>query len=172
MGHHHQSALEAAEPVLQPGGHLGVQVVGRFVQHQYIRWMDEGRRQGNPLPLAAGESADFLAVVCDTQLVQHGLGLVFVQFPELCREVQEHLLQHRGVVVHHRILGQIADLHVGISGNAALVRFNGSGQNLQKGGFAGAVDADDAGLVPLVQIKVHILKQLAAAEVDGNVFRG
>ena len=172
MGHHHQSALEAAEPVLQPCGHLSVQVVRGLVQHQDIRRVDQGRRQGHPLPLAAGEGAHLLAVVGDAQLVQHGLGLVLVQRPELRREVQEHLLQHRGVVVHGRVLGQDADLDVGVPGDASGIRLGDPRQDLQEGGLAGAVDADDAHLVPFIQIKIHILQQLAAAEVDGDVFRG
>ena len=88
--------------------------------------------------------------VRQAQLVQHGLGLVLVQRPEFRREVQEHLLQHRGVIVHHRVLGQVADLHIGIPGDAALVRLCDAGQDLQKGGLAGAVDADDAGFVAFI----------------------
>ena len=133
MGHHDQSALEPAEPVLQPGGHLRVQMVCRLVQHQHVRRVDERRRQGHPLPLTAGEGADFLLKVRQAQLVQHGLGLVFVQGPELRREVQEHLLQHRGVILHHRVLGQVADLNIGVPGDAAPIRLCDAGQDLQEG---------------------------------------
>ena len=35
-----------------------------------------------------------------------------------------------------------------------------------------AVDADNAHLVPLVEIEIHIIQQLAAAEVDGEMFCG
>ena len=63
VGHHHQPALEAAEPVLQPGGHLRVQMVGGLVQNQHIRRVDQGRRQGHPLPLSAGKGAHLLLIV-------------------------------------------------------------------------------------------------------------
>ena len=86
--------------------------------------------------------------------------------------VEKDLLQDGGFVLHHRVLGQDADLHVGVPGHMALVRLRSAGQDLQKGGFSGAVDADDAGFVPLVQVKIHVGQQLAAAEVDGDVFRG
>ena len=117
MSHHHQSALEAAEPVLQPRGHLRVQVVGRLVQHQHIRRVDQRRRQRHPLPLSAGEGPHLLLIVWQAQLVEHGLGLIFVQFPEFLGEMQEHLLQNGGVILHRGILLQQAHLHVGIPGN-------------------------------------------------------
>ena len=114
----------------------------------------------------------FWAEIRDAQPVQHGLGLVLVQRPEFGGEVEEHLLQHGGVLVHHRVLGQEADLDVGVPGDGAPVRLRDAGEHLQKGGLAGAVDADDAHLVPLVEVEVHIVQQLAAAEVDGEMFRG
>ena len=40
VGDHHQSPPEAAEPVLQPGNHGAVQVVGGLVQHQHVRRVD------------------------------------------------------------------------------------------------------------------------------------
>ena len=86
--------------------------------------------------------------------------------------MEEDLLQHGGVLVHHRVLGQQADLDVGVPGDGAAVRLRDTGEDLQKGGLAGAVDADNAHLVPLVEIEIHIIQQLAAAEVDGEMFRG
>ena len=78
------------------------------------------------------------------------LCLVFVQRPELLRKLEKHLLQHRGIVLHHRILGEETHLHIGIAGNASAVRLRGTGQNLQKGGLARTVDADDTGLIPFI----------------------
>ena len=86
--------------------------------------------------------------------------------------MQEYLLQNGGVILHGGILLQQAYLHVGIPGDGPDIRFQLSGQDLQKGGLAGAVDADDAHLVPLIQVKIHVLQQLAAAEIDGQMLRG
>ena len=119
MGHHHQSALETAKPVLQPGSHLRVQMVGGFVQHQHIRRVDQRRRQRHPLPLSAGEGPHLLLIVRQAQLVEHGLGLIFVQLPEFLGEMQEYLLQNGGVILHGGILLQQAYLHVGISGDCS-----------------------------------------------------
>jgi hypothetical protein len=117
MGHHHQSALETAEPVLQPRGHFRVQMVGGFVQHQHIRRVDQRRRQRHPLPLSAGEGPHLLLIVRQAQLVEHGLGLIFVQLPEFLGEMQEYLLQNGGVILHGGILLQQAYLYIGIPGN-------------------------------------------------------
>ena len=130
VGHHDEAALEPAEPVLQPGHHLAVQVVGGLVQDQHVRRVDEGRRQGHPLPLSAGEGAHLLGEICDAQPVQHGLGLVLVQRPEFGGEVEEHLLQHGGVLVHHRVLGEEADLDVGVPGDGAPIRLRDAGEHL------------------------------------------
>ena len=85
--------------------------------------------------------------------------------------MQEHLLQNGGVILHGGILFQKAHLHIGIPGDGPGIRFQLSGQDLQKGGLAGAVDADDAHLVPLIQVKIHVLQQLAAAEINGQMLR-
>ncbi|CDC69327.1 ribosomal protein S5 [Oscillibacter sp. CAG:155] len=172
VGHHDQPALEAAEPVLQPGHHLTVQMVGGLVQDQHVRRTQQRRGQRHTLALAAGESADFLFKIRQPQPVEHGLCLIFVQGPELRREVEKHLLQHSGIILHHRVLGQETHLHIGIAGNGAVVRLRDAGQDFHKGGLSGAVDTDDAGLVPFVEIKVDIIQQLAAAEIDREMFRG
>ena len=117
MGHHHQPALEPAEPVLQPGSHLRVQMVGGLIQNQHIRRMNQRRRQRHPLPLSAGEGTHLLLIVRQAQLVEHGLGLIFIQLPEFLGEMQEYLLQNGGVILHGGILLQQAYLHVGIPGN-------------------------------------------------------
>ena len=72
---------------------------------------------------------------------------------ELGREVQEHLLQNRGVIIHHRVLRQEADLYIGISGNRSGISLRDACQNLQKGGFSGSVDTNDTGLVSLIPYK-------------------
>ena len=130
MGHHDQAALEPAEPVLQPGYHLAVQMVGGLVQNQHVRRVDQGRRQGHPLPLAAGERPHLLGKVCDPQPVQHGLGLILIQLPELGGEVEEDLLQHRGGFLHCRVLRQQTDLDVGVPGDGAAVRLRDAGEHL------------------------------------------
>ncbi|MPM60112.1 hypothetical protein SDC9_106959 [bioreactor metagenome] len=68
-------------------------------------------------------------------------------------------------------MGQEAHLYVGVPAHSAAVRFKVLSQDPQEGGFSGSVDADDAHLVTVVQIEIHILQQLSAAKVDGQMFR-
>ena len=86
--------------------------------------------------------------------------------------MEKHLLQHGGLVLHGRILGQKAHLDVGIFRHASPVRLRNACQDLQKRGLAGAVDADDTGFISFVQIKIYIVQQLPAAEIDGKMLRG
>ena len=148
VGHHDEPAPEAAKPVLQPGDHGGIQVVGGLVQDQHVRRVDEGRRQRQALALPAGEGPHPPLKLRETQLRQHGLGLILVELPELRREAEEDLLQDRGVLPHLRVLGEEAHLHVGVPGDAALVWLDLPGEHPEEGGLSGAVDADDAHPVP------------------------
>ena len=169
MGYHDETAPESAQPVFQPGDHLTVQVVGRLIQYKNIRRMHQSGYKSHTLTLAAGKCSDLLTKICQPQLGEHGLGFVFVQFPKFRREVEKDLFQNCGIVVHFGILGQIADLHIGIAGDAALVCIDCTGQYFQKSGFSGAVDTDNAHFVALVQIEIHIRQQLLHAEIDGKM---
>ena len=170
VGHHDQTAPEPAQPFLQPRGHFGIQMVGGLVQHQHVGRVDKGCRQRHSLALTARKGAHLLFIIGDAQLVEHGLGFIFIERPEVGREVEKHLLQHGGLVLHGRILRQVADLHVGVAGHRSLVGGKLAHQHLQKGGFSRAVDTDNAGFVTVVQIKVHVLQQPAVAKVDRKMF--
>ena len=148
VGHHDEPAPEAAEPVLQPGDHGGIQVVGGLVQDQHVRRVDKGRRQGQALALPAGEGPHLPLKVREPQPRQHRFRLVLVELPELRREAQKDLLQNGGILPHHGVLGEEAHLHVGVPGDAALVRLDLPGEHPEEGGFPGAVDADDTHLIP------------------------
>ena len=86
--------------------------------------------------------------------------------------MEENLLQKGGIVLHNGVLGQVADLDIGIAGQLALVRRQLAGEDFQKGGFSCAVDAKDAHLVPFVEIEIDLRKQLPAAEIDRQIFCG
>ena len=150
MGNHHQTSPEGPEPVFQPGNHLAVQMVGGLIQHQNIRRMHQRGHQGHPLALTAGEGSHLLGKIRKAQLRQHGLGLIFIQFPEFRRKMQKYLLQNGSIVLHHGILRKKAHLDIGIAGNTASIRLQCPGQHFQKGGFTGTVDADDAHLIPFI----------------------
>ena len=59
MGNHDQAAFKRFEQVFQPDNRVDVQMVGRFVQQQYVGLLHPSLRQGDALFLPAGEVADF-----------------------------------------------------------------------------------------------------------------
>ena len=92
MGDHDDTAPEAAEPLLQPLHHIGVQMVGGLIQQQHICRMNQRSTQGNPLPLTAGQGADFLVIIRQSQLSQHGLRFEFLELPKIPWKAQKDLL--------------------------------------------------------------------------------
>ena len=171
MGDHEDSAGEGPELLLQPGHHVGVQVVGGLVENQHVRRLQQGRRQGHPLALAAGEHPHPGRRVPDAQAAEHGHGLIAVDFPVGGVLAGKHLLQDRPVLLHGRILGQKHHLDVGEPGHDAAVGLLLSRQTPQQGGLARAVDADDADFVSRLQIDACVPDQLLDAVVDGQMFR-
>ena len=171
MGHQNDAPLESAQRLLQPSHHLAVQMVGGLVQDQHVGGMDQSRRQSHPLALASGQGADLGLKVGDAQPGQNCLALVLLQGPELRRMVEKDLLQHRGPVLHLRILGQIGDLHIGVPGQGALIGLLHPGQNLEQCALSSAVDSDDTDLLALLQIEGHIMEQLFGSIILGDVLR-
>ena len=171
VGDHDETAVEFPQAVLQPDDHVAVQVVRRLVQDEDIRRMEQDGGEGHALALAAGEGAHGLGKVRDAQAGEHGLGLVFHEGAGVRGEVGKDLLQDRGLRVHLGVLGQEADLHVGVPADGAAVRHLLARQDAEKAALAGAVDADDADLVPLVEIEGDIIQELFQAEIQADVFR-
>ena len=107
MGDHHQPAGEPGQPLLQPGDHLRVQMVGGLVQNQHVGGVDEHRGQRHALALSAGQLADLPVEVGDAQLCEDRLGLIFVDLAEFRRVAGKHLLQHGQPVVQRRRLRKV-----------------------------------------------------------------
>ena len=58
MRDHHERARPAVEHVLQRGQRVGVEVVGRLVEQQYVRLVHKQSHQSEPSSLPAGEVGD------------------------------------------------------------------------------------------------------------------
>ena len=172
MGDHDQAPGELPQVVLQPEDHVAVQVVGGLVEDEHIRRVEEDGGQGHPLPLAPGEGVHRLGKVRDPQAGEHGLGLVLQQGPGVRGEVVKDLLQHRGPRHHLRVLGEEAHLDVGVQGDRPLVGDLLPRQHPEEAALPRAVDADDADLVPLIEIEGDIVQQLLQAEIQADVLRG
>ena len=76
--HHEQTQASTVQVFLQPLGHVQVEVVGRLVQNQQVRFRNQHIGQGHPLQLSAGQVSDFLGKVADFQLRENLLGPAFV----------------------------------------------------------------------------------------------
>ena len=83
VGNHNQAAFKRLEQVFQPDNRVDVQMVGRFVQQQYIGLLHPSLRQGDTLFLTAGEVANFF-VFRQTEFPQSLLDCR-IQFPTVLR---------------------------------------------------------------------------------------
>ena len=80
MGHAQHRAFVLFQVLLQPINGLGIQVVGRLVQQQHVRLLEQQPAQGNSAALATAELRDGLVVRGTTQRI-HGDAQLGVQFP-------------------------------------------------------------------------------------------
>ena len=83
VGNHNQAAFKRFKQVFQPNNCVNVQMVGRFIQQQYIRLLHPSLRQGDTLFLTAGEVADFF-VFRQTEFAQSLLDCR-IQLPAVLR---------------------------------------------------------------------------------------
>ena len=96
MRHHQQPCAACREVLLQPFGHVGVEVVRRLVENQQIRFADQHVGQRHTLELSAREGFDALPEIADFQPREDALRPLFV-IP--CFE---------GVHARHRLLQTLA----------------------------------------------------------------
>ena len=153
MGDHHQRPLELAQPLLQPGHHLGVQVVGGLVQDKHVAVVDQRGGQGRPLALPAGELPHPLFKIGDAQAGEDALGLVLPELPGLGGQAVKDLLQHGARRVEGRVLREIFQPHVGVPGHRTPVGLLRPRQDAQQGGLTAAVHPDDPQLLSPLQIE-------------------
>ena len=102
-------------------------------------------------------------MVPDSQLIEHAfcsgghlfpgavVGFIFI--------VPHDAFQHRVPLGKLRYLGQIADIEVPCADHASVIRLLQPCHDFQQGGFACAVDADQAHLFPFIDGKGRVVKQ-------------
>ena len=168
---HRDRAGKFLQPRLQPRDHLRVQMVRRLVQNQHVRRMRKHRRERHALSLTAGQHADLLIKIRNSQPVQNRLRLVFVQRARLRRIPGEHLLQHRILRIHLRRLRQIRRANIRVQPHRALVRLRHTREDLEQRALAGSVHADQAELLARAQMHGHAIQQLLHAVILFDVFR-
>ena len=166
-----QGAVEAGEELLQPREAVGVEVVGRLVEQQHLRVLEQRRRQQRARLLAAREAVQrpVARQVLDPEpapdLLGAGLGgpglrrlgalervgvaveVAFVRaqggerLARLAERVAEQRVERR--LARGRLLREVAD--AAVAGDRAAVGVLAAGQQPQQRRLAGAVGADEAG---------------------------
>ena len=159
MGHQENAAGKFLQVGFQPADHLRVQVVGRLVQQQQVRRVDQGGGQGHPLSLAPGEGTHFLLQVRNAQPGQDLHRLIPGDLPGGGVQPRLHLVNDRLLRVKGGILGQVAQAHIGVIADLSPVRGFPPRGCAEKGGFAAAVDADDSHPVSFLHEKVDVIQQ-------------
>ena len=193
MGDHEGGELVAGHDLLGDledfVGCLGVQGGGVLVQQEQAGFFQGGHEQGQGLTLAAGEQADFAGHAVlqpqaqGRQLLAELLPLLGgdagTQGAALAAAVGQGEVffdAHGGGGAHHgvledaaEILGafvlrQAGDVHA-VQNNIALVGGENAGDEVQGGGFAGTVAADDGDEIAVLQGQVQAVD--GAFLVDG-----
>lgn len=75
VGNRHHGAFEVVQEAFQPGDGLGVEVVGRFVEQQHIRFFQQQTAQRDAAAFTTGKISDFRIPVRQAQGVGRALQL-------------------------------------------------------------------------------------------------
>ena len=156
----------------QPGHALDVEVVGRLVEDEHLVVPDEQRGQRDPAALAAGQGGDVG--------VERDVGRAGPRAPTRMRESVAHSCSSAEPCTTSRTVlpasrssrwSSIADPHAAGAGDAAVVGLLEAGQDAQQGGLAGAVGADDADPVAVVEPEGDVVEKGARAERERDAVR-
>ena len=118
MGHHEQSLVTTLQIALEPDYHVEVQMVGRLVEHQKVRFGDEDISQSHTLLLASAELAHRLRKVSNLQL---GENLLRLENALLVAMMIEASIEHTLLGIKCWRLGEKSHAYVAAIDDAAIV---------------------------------------------------
>ncbi len=134
MGDKHYGAGIGLEVILQPLGRVGVKVVGRLVEEQKFRGLQQKLRQGDAALGAAGKGADDLVRVGELQMGHHledtvvGVPAAMVLDPDRELALARQKPIHVGRVRRH-LLGELIEArHGGTDRGEAALYLRGDGR--------------------------------------------
>ena len=160
VAYHHQTAAVAFQKGFQDGEGKDVKVVGGLVQHQKVGVSHQESHQIQPLQLAAGQVCHcrVLDSSLKAELLQQaggGKGLAVVQGDDLggLLDVFQHRRNMAAFLGHLQlgILLVVAEDCVDPSFDGAPVWLQAAGEQVQQGGLARAVAAEDTQPFPLAE---------------------
>ena len=160
VGHHHKAAPKPPQPVLQPGHHLAVQVVGWLVQNQDFHWLQQYVHQCHPFFLPAGKVLHRLPLFLETKLVQHGPGFP-LQCPVAGIQAPQGCFQDAVRIFQDRRLRQISHFHMVPCHHCPQVGILNACNDFQQGGLPHAIHPNDAYFFPFLKAKGCVFQQYA-----------
>ena len=164
--HDHAGSGQLLNQAADPHHGVIVQAAGGLVKIDHWAVLDDGRANGDPLFLPAGEGRRVLfPVFGQLQRLQRGVHLLFAVLPNPKREFFLHTAGKELVIrVLHDQIGQRPALAWGelsaVKGDLAVPLLQEAGQDGQEGGLARSVVAQDADHIPGVGFKADIPKDL------------
>ena len=118
--HHEQAQAATVQVLFQPFRHVQVEVVGRLIQNQQIRFGNQDIGQCHALQLPARQISDFLGEIADFQLRKNLLGTPFI-IPRLFVFHSHQQFVHSGVagcfhapfILLNQLYGRVAVIKAG-----------------------------------------------------------
>ena len=193
MGHHHHTAAEILEELLQHPQGVDIEVVGRLIEQQHIRCLDQQAAEMQPPSLTAGElghrlvllgrrkqeafqqlgGTQFLAVHLHPAggLLHHVDHLAF-RLPAISQPAIRAGRAAAFAQQYRAVLIEVGEFHRAAQLQAAAAGRPQAGNHLQQAGFADAVGADDPHPVLGAEVVAEVRQQGALAGMDGQTFGG
>ena len=161
---------------------LGVKAHRGLVKNNNAGVADQRARNAHALAIALGKIADHAAAhVADMHHVAH-LGEMCLAAQRAALEVivEAEILVHSHVQVQRGLLGEVADLPLGIKGvvqndnarhaDAAGCAGEVAGENIHSGRFAGAVRAEEADDLALADLQADVIHSAVVAVILDQMF--
>jgi hypothetical protein len=163
-----QRRAQPRQRVFQPFDGRQIQMVGRLVQHQYVRLGRDLAHQRAAPGLAARKPGRVLGAV-QPQRFQHGLRPVGIVAR---RQPRGDIVAGGGKAGQVRLLRQVAQGRAGVDEAFARIRLDQPGGDLQQGGLARPVASHQAETVALGHGKFRPFQHWGAAKGDVDVAQG
>ena len=198
MRYHQERCAAVVEVFFEPFGHFGVEVVGRLVEDEHIRMLNEYVGEGNAFFLTARQCPDYLVEVVDVELAEYLAHLRFI-IPR-ARSVHrglcggnavvvarsygilvfcgyagefvidgEQLLTHREAIVKHGVLLQIAYCEVVAEYDTPRIGVCLSPDDVEQRALACAVFGDEGGLLVFHNGETDALKEHLVPKSFGEI---
>ena len=160
-----ECTAEPPEPFLQPVDRGDVEMVGRLVKQQHVRFLRQRADNRRTPPLPARRRGR-LARQVDAELIGDRLRLI------LQRRIvpAEHVVAKRREAAQVRLLFEQDDARAGLDRSPALVGVDLAGDQLQQGRLARAVAPDQRQPVARTDMHVEPAKEPAGALDEAEIF--